>query len=134
MSTRVSGAFDVKVIPQPAEDAAPAVGRMLLDKRFHGELDAVSRGQMLASRTADNDSAVYVAIELVDGSLGGRRGSFVLHHAGTMTREGQQLSVRVAPSSGTGELSGLEGTMNIVIAAGGKHSYEFEYTLPDPVA
>lgn len=123
-----SGPFDVDVSRQsgttPAEQA---VGRMLLDKRFHGELDATSLGQMLA--TQYENGAVYVALERVTGTLAGRRGSFVLMHQGTIAAGAQSLSVTVAPSSGTDELAGLAGTMQIVIE-GTAHSYAFDYTLP----
>lgn len=129
MSTRASGTFDVSIIPQEVQEECPGVARMLLDKRFHGDLDAVSAGQMLASSSAENGSAVYVAIESVDGTLHGRRGTFVLHHAGTSTGGGQQLSVTVAPDSGTGELVGLAGTMTIT--AEDEHAYDFDYTLPE---
>jgi hypothetical protein len=69
-------------------------------------------------------------MERVTGTLKGRTGSFVLQHSGTMTRGTPQLSVTVVPDSGTGQLEGLTGTMNIKIDSG-KHSYEFEYTLPE---
>jgi hypothetical protein len=74
-------------------------------------------------------SAGYVAIEKVSGTLRGHGGTFVLQHIGTMTQGVPQLSVTVVPDSGTGELMGLTGKMNIIIADG-KHSYEFEYALP----
>jgi hypothetical protein len=132
MSVRISGPFDVKITPQPADDAThpSAVGRMRIDKQFHGELDATTEGQMLAVSTEANGSAVYVAVEHVTGSLNGRTGTFVLMHAGSMTSDARQLSVTVAPASGTGELAGLSGSMNIIIADG-KHSYEFDYVLPN---
>jgi hypothetical protein len=41
------------------------------------------------------------------------------------------LNVIVIPDSGTGQLVGLTGKLNIIIASDGKHSYEFDYTLPD---
>jgi hypothetical protein len=75
-------------------------------------------------------SAGYVAIEKVTGKLHGRAGTFVLQHTGTMNRGAQKLSITVVPDSGTGELVGLSGKMNIIIA-GGKHSYEFDYSLAD---
>jgi hypothetical protein len=126
------GTFDVKRDPQPAEEKAggAALGRLLLDKHFHGDLEATSKGTMLAAGTAVKGSAGYVAIELVTGSLHGRTGTFVLQHSGTMTRGVPQLSVTVVPDSGTGQLIGLTGRMTINIADG-KHSYDFEYTLPD---
>ena len=114
----------VKLTPQT--DQAPA--RMLLDKQFHGDLLGTSKGQMLAAMTEMKDSAGYVAIEQVTGSLGGRSGSFALQHFGVMNRGMQELIVRVVPDSGTGELRGLSGAMTID-TSGGKHDYGFEYTL-----
>ncbi|HTJ59095.1 MAG TPA: DUF3224 domain-containing protein, partial [Devosiaceae bacterium] len=126
----VRGQFDVKTLPQ-APDSDPdfaAVSRLLLDKRFHGALDAVSRGQMLAIG-GEGGWGVYVAIEKVEGVLDGRRGSFILYHNGTMTPDrGQQLSVTVAPQSGTGELIGISGRMGIEVVDG-KHFYGFDYEL-----
>ena len=129
MTTRASGTFEVRLSPQVDGEAGGAcVGRMLIDKRFAGDLEATSRGQMLAVRTPTEGSAGYVAMELVTGNLGGREGSFVLQHTGTMERGAQSLSVTVVPDSGTGGLEGLAGSMEIVIAGGG-HSYHFDYAL-----
>ena len=128
--TRAAGPFDVKVTPQAPEPGGdPAFGRLLLDKKFHGDLEATSRGQMLTAGTEVEGSAGYVAIEKVDGTLHGRRGTFVLQHSGTMTRGAPSLTIRVVPDSGTGELEGVSGTMTISIAADGAHSYDFDYAL-----
>ena len=93
-----------------------------------GDLEGGSKGQMLASGTGKDGSGAYVALELISGTLNGRRGSFVLQHNGTMTKGVPNLIVTVVPDSGTDELTGLAGTMTIVIAEG-KHSYIFAYTL-----
>src|SRR5262249_40623257 len=126
------GPFEVKITPQPA-DARPEamfLGRLNIDKRFSGSLDASSVGQMLATAPTGEGSAVYVAIEQVTGVLKGRLGGFVLHHTGIADRGRNALTVRVAPDSGTGELEGLAGTMQIEIAPDGGHRYVFDYTLP----
>ena len=125
-----SGTFEVKLIPQPPEDKADGstLGRMSIDKQFHGDLEGASKGQMLSAMTDVKGSAGYVAIERVTGKLNGRSGSFVLQHSGSATRGATQLSVTVVPDSGTGQLVGLAGTMTITIADG-KHSYDLEYTL-----
>lgn len=130
MTTHASGTFDVKVLPQTADDKDPAaaVGRFLLDKQFHGELAGTSKGVMLSMGTAVSGSAGYVAMEQVTGTLHGRSGTFALQHTGTMTRGAQQLSVTVVPDSGTGGLEGLSGKMDIKITDG-KHFYEFDYTI-----
>jgi hypothetical protein len=131
MTTHAKGTFEVKITPQTPdgkfEDAT--MGRMTIDKQFHGDLEATSKGQMLSAMTEVKGSAGYVAMERVTGSLNGRSGSFVLQHSATMTRGVPQLSVTVVPDSGTGQLVGLTGKMDIVINAG-KHSYDFEYALP----
>ncbi len=126
------GPFDVKIAPQKADNPqaeGAGIARMSIDKQFHGDLEATSQGEMLAIRTDIANSAGYVAIERVTGTLHGRKGSFVLQHSSTMNRGVPTQGIAVVPDSGSGELSGLYGTMTIVIAEGGKHSYVFDYTL-----
>lgn len=132
VTRRARGTFDVKLTPQADSGSGHAtLGRMTIDKQFHGDLEAGSQGQMLSAMGSVKGSAGYVAIERVTGTLQGRTGSFVLQHSGTMTRGAPQLVISVVPDSGTDELAGLAGQMTIVIADG-KHSYEFDYTLPTP--
>ena len=133
MTMRATGTFDVKLSPQPLADpdADPALARLSIEKQFHGDLDATSRGEMLSAGGAVQGSAGYVAIERVSGTLHGRSGTFVLQHNATMTRGAPFLNIIVVPDSGTGDLAGLSGQMTIAIADG-QHFYEFEYTLaPD---
>jgi hypothetical protein len=106
----------------------PTLGRLALDKQFHGDLEATSKGQMLAAGTEVKGSAGYVAMERVTGTLHGRSGTFALQHSGIMNRGVPQLMITVVPDSGTGQLTGLTGTMTINIVDE-KHSYEFEYDL-----
>ena len=131
-TTRASGTFEVKLKPQVTDDKAEdaTLGRMSFDKQFHGDLEAISKGEMLTAGTGIKGSAGYVAIERVSGTLHGRSGTFVLQHSGTMTRGAPELTVTVVPDSGTGQLVGLAGKMAIKIADG-KHSYDFEYTLAE---
>ena len=132
MAKHATGTFDVKLNVQTDDKVGdPTVGRMSIDKQFHGDLEATSKGQMLSTLTEVKGSAGYVAIERVTGTLQGRAGSFSLQHNATMNRGVPELNVIVIPDSGTGQLIGLAGKLNIIIAPDGKHSYEFDYTLPD---
>ena len=125
------GTFEVNVTPFATdEDGEASIGRMKLDKQFRGDLEASSKGQMLAAGTEVKGSAGYVAMERVSGTLHGREGSFILQHLGTMTRGMPQMTVSVVPDSGTAELAGIAGTMAIRIDDG-KHFYELAYTLPE---
>jgi hypothetical protein len=126
-----TGTFEVKLAPQTPDGGEPTVGRMSIDKQFKGDLDATSTGQMLAVGTDVKDSAGYVAMERVSGTLHGKKGSFALQHSGTMTRGVPALSVTVVPDSGTGELVGISGRMTIEVAQG-KHSYTFDYRIEKP--
>jgi hypothetical protein len=125
------GTFEVKLSPQSSGEKDAAIGRMLIDKIFHGAIEGTSKGEMLAAMTSVKGSAGYVAIEKVSGTLDGRRGTFVLQHSGSMNRGAQQLSVTVVPDSGTEELVGLSGQLTIQID-GKEHRYEFDYSLHVP--
>jgi hypothetical protein len=133
VTQKATGSFEVKLTPHGLEEAGEksTLGRMGIDKQFKGDLHAASKGQMLTAGTPVQGSAGYVAIEEVTGTLHGRRGSFVLQHNGTMNRGSPQLSISVVPDSGTEELRGLAGTMEITVADG-THSYLFSYTLAAP--
>jgi Protein of unknown function (DUF3224) len=127
-SMRATGPFDVQVIPQN-EKFGDGISRLLLDKQYHGDLNGRSQGQMLAAGVAASSGA-YVAIEAFAGTVAGKTGGFALHHTGIMTQGSPSLSILVVPDSGSGQLAGIRGTMAIHVAADGKHSYDFEYTLP----
>lgn len=126
---KISGEFDVKTKPMDGyalgKDGV-RLNRMSIDKTFIGELDATSKGEMLSAMTPVKGSAGYVALEQVQGSLQGKKGSFVLQHFGTMDKGAERLILEVVPDSGTGELEGLSGAM-VILIEDGKHFYEFEY-------
>lgn len=130
MTLQATGTFDVQMAPQ-AQDATEGstLARFSLDKQFHGDLEATGKGEMLSARTA-TESAAYVAIERVSGTLHGRSGTFVLVHTGSMNSQSQQLSITVVADSGTEQLAGLAGELAIAIVDG-KHTYSFSYSLSE---
>lgn len=132
MTKRATGTFEVTMQPTAEPSIAPGatLGRMSLDKRFYGDLDAVGKGEMLTAVSDIDGSAGYVALERVSGTLNGRKGSFVFQHSGVMRRGAQQLSITVVPDSGSEQLAGIEGLFLLDIVDG-KHIYTFEYTLPE---
>jgi hypothetical protein len=132
MTLHATGPFDVKVTPADDKSDDPLLGRMMIDKQYHSDLEGTGKGQMLTAGAAVKGSGAYVAIEKFTGTLKGRAGTFILQHTGSMRGGNYQLNVTVVPDSGTGQLAGISGMMKIIIAADGKHSYDFEYTLPAP--
>jgi hypothetical protein len=131
--SRATGPFEVSLKPLPVDDdpGSAMLGRMSIDKQFHGDLEGTSKGQMLTGATPIKNSAGYVAIERVTGTLKGRKGAFILQHTGIMNRGAASLIITIVPDSGTEQLEGLRGTMAIKVE-GGKHLYELNYTLGTP--
>lgn len=130
-TTRAAGTFDVTVKPVAADDHSDggALGRMTIDKVYHGDLEGSAVGQMLTGMSpSEKTSGVYVAVERVTATLKGRQGTFILHHTGILDRGAQNLKVTVVPDSGTEQLAGISGTMSIDIRDG-KHFYTFDYSL-----
>ena len=128
LSYHARGTFTVTtqpISPGPAE----GLSRFSMDKKFQGDLEGISKGEMLAAGDYQKGEAGYVAIELVTGVLQGKHGSFALQQSATMSAGRLDMSVVVVPGSGTSDLRGIAGTFTIAMAEG-KHSYDFEYTLP----
>ena len=131
MTKHASGAFDVKAAPLASDFKADSgLGRMSLDKQYHGDLEATAKGEMLFAGGPAKGSGGYVAIEQVSGTLQGRSGSFVLQHSSTMTPASMHMTITVVPDSGTGQMAGLTGSLTIRIDHG-QHSYELDYSLPE---
>ncbi|HEY6806677.1 MAG TPA: DUF3224 domain-containing protein [Pyrinomonadaceae bacterium] len=128
MANHAKGTFDVKLTPEQDAFGESVVGRMTIDKQFHGDLEGTSKGLMVMAGTAVQGSAGYVAIEKVSATIDGKNGTFYLQHHGIMNRGDGKLTVVVIPDSGTDGLTGLTGSMSINIEDG-KHFYDFEYTI-----
>jgi len=128
MTQHATGTFEVKMMPADDKSEDKSMGRMTIEKEWHGDLEGTSVGQMLTGGDVTKGSAGYVAIEKFTGTVNGRKGSFILQHSATMTRGVGQLTITVVPDSGTDQVKGISGKLIIKIE-GGKHYYDFEYSL-----
>lgn len=124
------GTFEIQMTAEPPYSEADGItlGRFSFAKQFVGDLEGTGTVQMIGARTPVAGSAGYVAIERIEATLAGRRGTFVLQHSGKMQGGTQELTITVVPDSGTGELRGLRGTLAIAIVEK-KHHYTFDYEL-----
>ena len=128
MTQRVTGTFEVKITPQDDKSDDKTLGRMTIDKQWHGDMEGTSKGQMLTGGDVSKGSAGYVAMEKFSGTVKGRKGTFILQHSATMIKGEGQLTITVVPDSGTDGLAGISGKLTIKIE-NGKHFYDFEYSL-----
>lgn len=129
--TTAHGTFEVTLTPLEPEQG---LGRFRIEKSWHGDLEGTGHGVMLSAGDPGAGRAGYVAMEVVEGSLGGRRGSFAFQQLGVMDAGGQQLTYRVVPGSGTGELAGLDGVLELVIEEDGTHRYTLTWSLEEQPA
>lgn len=130
MDIQASGAFEIESWEPEVIDEQPgaALGRVRLTKVFRGGLKGTSTAHLLTVADGEGSPAVYVAVERFTGELNGRAGSFVLHHTAPGSH-GERLAIRVVPGTGTGELTGLTGTFEILTDEGGGHTYALEAQL-----
>src|SRR5690349_7656689 len=97
--------WDASVYDAPAE--GPPLSRVIAEKSYRGALEGTGKAEVLIAR---NDAgAGYLALERVEGSLAGRRGTFVIQHGGLSGGGSERTFGDVVPGSGTGELRGLSG-------------------------
>ncbi len=141
------GTFTVDVHPL-TPTPAPGITRFSINKQIHGDLEATTQGEMFAAGDFAKGNAGYVAIEVVTGTLRPNRsntdiindihphdptqdkhGTFALQHTATMDSSGPKMTVIVVPGSGTGDFTGITGTITIIITPG-RHDYKFDYIIP----
>ena len=127
MSIHAKGPFTVTLTPQQSAPDAPIV-HMLLYKEFRGDLEAIAHGEMMAASEPLTGAGVYVALDRVTGTLHGKSGSFLMAHRGIRNADGQELSIVIVPGSGTGQLTGITGTVGIEIM-GKEHFYTMDYEM-----
>ncbi len=128
MTQDARGSFTVDIrplLPAPAD----GIQRLSINKTIEGDLNGTTRGEMYTGGDPKKGMAGYVAIEVFQGTLAGKSGSFALQHFATMDADGPHMQVIVVPGSGSGDLAGISGTLKIKIEAG-RHDYELSYSLP----
>jgi hypothetical protein len=128
VTQHATGSFDVKLTPQDDKSGEPSIGRMAIDKQWSGDINGTSKGEMLSGGDFKSGSAGYVAMEKFTGTVAGHKGSFMFQHSATMNAGQGDLNITVVPGSATEELKSIAGKLTIKIE-GGKHLYDFEYTI-----
>jgi hypothetical protein len=114
-------------VPYDEPASGPKLVRIHVEEDFAGDVEGTGVVEFLQVLAADGGSASFVGVERVDGSVGGRRGTFVLQDEGTV--RGNEVSGRwfVVAGSGTGELTGLRGDGGFAAELGQEASITLEY-------
>jgi len=114
----------------PFETGLP-VGLMTMKKTYEGEMAGESFTLFTSAFDRGSNTGTYLAMEVFHGSLQGKEGGFCyLHLADTRGGDRRNEVLRIVPFSGTGKLTGIEGTGQMVIEPDWTHRLTLEYTLP----
>jgi Protein of unknown function (DUF3224) len=110
------------------EREGATLGRIHIERRFQGDLEGEATAELLTA-TAEDGTAVYLALDRISGRLDGKEGSFVLQHRGVLSADGAEIDGAIVPGSGTGELKGITGHGAITVDNEGTHRLTLEYEL-----
>ncbi|MFJ1569129.1 DUF3224 domain-containing protein [Streptomyces erythrochromogenes] len=116
--------------PVGAMDATPRLAHAHVANTFTGGVEAAGTScDYTIAYTGENNGS-YSGMELLSGSVDGRRGSFVLEERGTFDAGGTVCRFEVVPGSGTGDLVGLTGSGGFAYRHGDTSvEYAFSYAL-----
>jgi Protein of unknown function (DUF3224) len=110
MSRHIEATFEIASWDEaPFEDGDEntALTEALVAKKYDGDIKGTSTTKWLMAYAPDK-TALYVGIEWIKGTVGGRTGSLVLLHDGAYRDGVASAELRIA--SGTGELANAGGT------------------------
>ena len=138
MPNHAISSFDVTSWDETAyheTETGPKLTRAVVGKTFSGDLEGASTAELLmcrANAAAAIKGAGYVAIEIIDGQLDGRKGTFVLQHGGVMVGAvPQNTFAYILPGSGTENLEGITGEAEIAVDKEGNHSLALSYEIAE---
>jgi len=127
--THATGRIDVKTYePETYEevDVGPDLVEIHVTETFSGDIEGEGVVRFLQAVREDG-SASFVGVERVTGSVGGRKGTFLLQDEGTLEGSTVKGEWFVIPGSGTGDLSGLRGEGGFEAELGQHASITLDY-------
>ena len=93
-----------------------------------GDITGTSETEWLMCYGQDG-TALYVGLQRIEGSLGGKHGSFVVESNGAFDGGEAKGTWSVIAGSGTGDLVGLTGEGTFVAPLGEKASVTLDYSI-----
>ncbi|MFD6436221.1 DUF3224 domain-containing protein [Streptomyces venezuelae] len=136
MTHQTSGTFtfahwDEK--PVAGADGGARIAHAAVTNDYAGAIEAAGASCEYTIAYTNETIGTFVGYEFVDGTLDGRKGSFVLEQRGSFGADGViECTFSVLSGSATGELAGLTGTGTFTARAGQPATpYSLVYALPD---
>ena len=121
----IRGTFEIEITPGHA--LLPGTGRFDFTQVWEGDILGASKGVMISAGDPASGTAGYVCMEAFEGEIGGKLGTLAFQQLGTMDHGNQGLRYIVVPGSGTGDLEGTIGVVNLTVDEdAGTHSVVLE--------
>jgi len=139
MQHRAKGAFTINDRSEtPIEWEGANMRRARWTKTFTGDLAATSYIEFIMGEMEPQSdeplARVYVGIERIEGELRGRKGSFTVMHVATSLGGDHDATWTILPGSGTGELTGIRGTAEILPNHDFVLTYDLDHVTSTPLA
>ncbi|MFD7260379.1 DUF3224 domain-containing protein [Streptomyces sp. NPDC059874] len=116
--------------PVGPADTTPRLARAAVTNSFSGAIEAPGTSCSYTITYTGETAGAYAGMELLSGSVEGRKGTFVLEERGEFDASGTRCRFEVVPGSGTGELTGLSGSGGFTHRHGEESvEYTFTYVL-----
>lgn len=132
MSKHVSATFKVESWDEQTSvegaDGAGKLSRAVVDQALSGEIEGSGRAEWLMCYRAD-ETAEFVGLQRIEGSVGGRSGSVVLTSSGSFDGKRVDGAIAVIAGSGTGELAKISGAGTFTAPIGSEAEVELDYEL-----
>ncbi len=124
----VTGTTPVDYTPEIS--TAMPVGLMHMVKEYAGDVTGRSITEFVSCFDGASNTGTYVAMESFEGTLAGRSGTFNFWHSATMVSgERRDSQGFICPATGTGELAGITGTVELTIDDDGTHRFAFDWEI-----
>ncbi|MFF1413184.1 DUF3224 domain-containing protein [Streptomyces sp. NPDC058289] len=121
--------------PVGPEGVFPRLACATVTNAFTGALTAPATTCTYTVAYTGDSTGTFTGMELVTGTVDGREGAFVLEERGTFDATGTHCRFTVVPGSGTGGLTGLDGSGSFVHRYGDTSvEYAFDYAFTDAAA
>jgi Protein of unknown function (DUF3224) len=130
--TTLNGAFQLASWDEKAyeEREGLRLTRASVSQHFEGDIAGEGTAEWLMAYQPSG-TARFVGLQVVDGEVAGRRGTFVLETAGEFDGAVARWEANVVSGSSTGELAELSGGGRFEAPHGSRATYELQLELPD---
>jgi hypothetical protein len=131
MTKTAKGTFEIQDWDEKTYQQLDGGGKLTeakVTQKFTGDIQGEGKVIWLMAYP-DPKTATFVGIQRVVGSIGGKKGSFLIQTTGTFDGKTARGDWRLIDASGTDELAGISGEGSFGAPHGSTAEYQIDYEL-----